>query len=528
MKLNHIFSGKRTDSTSQGIPIESDKNSSITPLGSNLKEIITRLRQDLGNSSDIVFRILEAGKGEKVQMAVIFTEGLIDKGFINDFIFNTLLTELNKIELQSLVIQKESLLETLKKTILPVEEITEISNFEELVMHMMSGDTILLIDRLSHGISVSAKGWADRGVTEPNSETVVRGPKDGFSETLRINTSLLRRRIKDPNLWIEIRKLGKRTQTDVAIAYIKGVASDNVIQEVQRRLDQIDVDGILESGYIEELIQDSPYSPFPLIYNTERPDKVASGLLEGRVAILVDGTPFVLLVPVLFIQFFQASEDYYHHFYISSLIRLLRFICFFLTLLVPAFYVAITTFHQEMIPTNLITNIAAQREGVPFPAAVEALLMEVTFEILREAGVRLPRAVGSAVSIVGALVLGEAAVQAGIVSPMMVIVVAITAISNFVSPAYNMAMSLRYLRFVFLILSSVFGLYGIVLGLITMVLHLCSLQSFGVPYMSPMSPFIKEDQKDSLLRLRRSGVFTRPHFIGENNMLRGKTNKKQK
>jgi len=203
-------------------------------------------------------------------------------------------------------------------------------DFNELFLNLLSGDTIVIINGVSHGMAIGTKGWTDRGIEEPRSESVVRGPRDGFTETLRTNTALLRRRIRDPNFWIETRRLGRRTKTDVSIAYIKGVASDRVVQEVHRRLDSIDIDAVLESGYIEEFVQDAPYSLFPTIYNTERPDKVVSAILEGRVAILVDGTPFVLLVPVVFIQFFQASEDYYHRFDISTLIRLLRFMCFFL------------------------------------------------------------------------------------------------------------------------------------------------------------------------------------------------------
>ena len=230
--------------------------------------------------------------------------------------------------------------------------------------------------------------------------------------------------------------------------FIKGIVNDKVVEEVRKRLDRIDIDGILESGYIEELIQDETYTPFPTVYNTERPDVIAAGLLEGRIAILVDGTPFVLLVPALFTQYFQSAEDYYQR-SDFGLLRMLRYLALFIALLGPSLYIAITTFHQEMLPTALLISLAAQREGVPFPAFIEALMMEVTFEILREAGVRMPRAVGQAVSIVGALVIGQAAVEAGIVSAAMVIVVSITAIANFSFPSFNMAISIRILRFVF-------------------------------------------------------------------------------
>jgi spore germination protein KA len=276
----------------------------------------------------------------------------------------------------------------------------------------------------------------------------------------------------------------------------------------------------LESGYIEELIQDETYTPFPTVYNTERPDVIAAGLLEGRVAILIDGTPFVLLVPALFGQFNQAAEDYYQRADIGTLLRLLRYLSFFIALLGPSLYIAITTFHQEMIPTPLLISLAAQREGVPFPAFIEALVMELTFEILREAGVRLPRAVGQAVSIVGALVIGQAAVEAGIISAAMVIVVSVTAIASFVFPSYNMAISVRILRFGLMGLAASFGLFGITLGLIAIVLHLCSLRSFGIPYMSPFAPFILADQKDMLFKVPLWGMFSRPRLISQKNVIR--------
>lgn len=319
---------------------------------------------------------------------------------------------------------------------------------------------------------------------------------------------------------LEMKQIGTVTQTDVGIMYIKGIANDEIIKEVHTRLDRINIDGILETGYIEELIQDKFLTPFPTLFNTERPDVVAADLLEGRIAIFVDGSPFVLTVPVLFIQFFQAAEDYYQRADIAFLLRVLRFVSFFIALLLPSLYIAITTFHQEMLPTQLLISLASQREGIPFPAFVEALVMEVTFEILREAGVRMPRAIGQAVSIVGALVIGQAAVEAGIISAAMVIVVALTAIASFVFPAFSMAISVRILRFAFMMVAATFGLYGITVGLIALVLHLSSIRSFGVPYMSPFAPFVTADQKDANFRFPHWGLFSRPRFISQQNVIR--------
>jgi spore germination protein KA len=323
---------------------------------------------------------------------------------------------------------------------------------------------------------------------------------------------------------METKQIGRETQTQVAVMYIKGIAEEAIIQEVHRRLDRIDIDGILESGYIEELIQDGTYSPFPTIYNSERPDVIAAELLEGKIAILVDGTPFVLVVPAFFVSFLHAPEDYYHRADISSLIRILRYIGMLIAFIAPSLYIAVTTFHQEMLPTDLLIGLAAQREGVPFPAFIEALLMELAFEILREAGIRMPRTIGPAVSVVGTLVIGQAAVEAGIVSPAMVIVVAITAISSFSFPSYSIANSFRMLRFPLMGLAASFGLYGIIVGVIALILHLCSLRTFGIPYMSPIAPFNLPDQKDVFIRAPWWAMVLRPKLLNRKNVTREKKN----
>jgi spore germination protein KA len=276
----------------------------------------------------------------------------------------------------------------------------------------------------------------------------------------------------------------------------------------------------LESGYIEELIEDNSYSPFPQLVNTERPDVAAANLLEGRVVILVDGTPFVLIAPISFFSLLQSPEDYYQRYMISSIIRILRFVFMVLSLLLPSLYVAVLTYHQEMVPTALLISVASSRESVPFPALVEALMMEVTFEALREAGVRLPKQVGAAVSIVGALVIGQAAVQAGLVSAPMVIVVAITGVSSFMVPHYTQGIALRMLRFPIILLAGTLGLLGVMLGVITIVVHLCTLRSFGIPYLTPIAPVKGRELKDALIRAPWWKMDTRPHLTGEFNSYR--------
>lgn len=494
------------------------KESSKESIKPSLQDNIEYIKTTVGNSSDIVTREIVLGSEHQIKAVICYTDGLVDTKSIQEFIMETLMADSTSID--SMISTEHDLLPLLKSRILAVGEIKDVTDFSSLFTSLLSGDTILLLDGYSQGLTIAMRSWKDRGVTESTTETVIRGPKEGFSESIRTNTALIRRKIKDPNLWLETKQIGKLTKTDVAIMYIKGIVNDDIVKEVHSRLDRIDIDGILESGYIEEFIEDETYTPFPTVYHSERPDVIAADLLEGKVAILVDGTPIVLVVPTMLISFIQAAEDYYQRADISTLIRLLRFLSIFISLLGPSLYIAITTFHQEMLPTQLLISLAAQREGVPFPAFIEALMMEVSFEILREASIRMPKAIAQSISIVGTLVIGSAAVDAGIVSAAMVIVIAITAVSSFVLPSFDLSMTIRMLRFLMMFLAAAFGLFGIIVGVIGLILHLCSLRSFGIPYMSPFGPFILEDQQDALFRIPRWGMRTRPRLISQKNINR--------
>ncbi|GAB1531915.1 MULTISPECIES: spore germination protein [Brevibacillus] len=489
----------------------------------SLDENLEKVKKELGNSTDLVTRQVRLEAVDQIVVGILYTEGLVDKNMISSLL-ESLMLHAKKAHIPAEAECEERSLILMKDFLLTIGGVEEVYDFDHLYDAILTGDTVILVDGYSNGFIANTKQWEDRGVQETSVQTVVRGSREAFSENLRTNTALVRRRINNRNLWLETVQIGDMTQTKVAMMYIKGVVQDSVVAEVKERLGKIEIDGILESGNIEEMIQDHTFTPFPTIYNTERPDSVAAGLLEGRVAILVDGTPIVLLVPAVFVQFFQSPEDYYMR-ADFGILRILRFISFFIALLGPSIYVAITTFHQEMLQTNLLMSIAAQREGVPFPAAVEALLMEFTFEMLREAGVRMPRAVGSAISIVGALVLGEAAVQAGLVSPATVIVVSITAITSFVFPSFSMSIPIRLLRFGLIALAASFGFIGIFVGMIALCIHLCTLRSFGVPYMAPLAPVNLADQKDTLLRIPIWMMHTRPHFLRQKNSVRERKSK---
>ncbi len=514
--IKNIFRTTSKDETASQSQQQEEKK-----LVSSLESNILEIKNSLGNSSDLVIRVIHIGAENNIKIGVLYTDGMINTAALQDLLDSLI----NKIKPSDIVpTDSTSLVSDIRKNAVTVGEVEEIKDFNTLITNILSGHAALLIENEPQAISVSIPGLEKRGVEEPQSATLIKGPRDGFTETLGTNTSLLRRRIRSSNLWLESKEIGRVTKTRVIIAYIKGLASEDIVKEVHHRLDKINIDAILETGNVEELIQDETYTPFPTIFSTERPDAVAGKLLEGRVAILVDGSPFVIVVPSLMVEFFQASEDYYQRADIATFLRFLRFFCFFIALLAPSLYIAVLTYHQEMLPTTLLVSIAAQREGIPFPAFFEALLMELTFEILREAGVRMPRAVGQAMSIVGALVLGQAAVQAGIVSNAMVIVVSMTAIANFCIPAINLAISIRLIRFVMMCLAAVFGLIGVMFGIVLLCIHLCTLRSFGVPYTSPFAPFILQDQKDTLFRFPLWSMFSRPRLINQNNVIREQNN----
>lgn len=472
--------------------MEHQKQEQSEPLQSSLRDNLQSFKNAVNDSPDIVIREWKVGENPSVQAALIFVTGLVDNRFINEFIMEPL------VQLSSL--PKERLTDIFKERLLPIGGIHESDEFGFLLTGLLSGDAVLLCDGYGRGLLIDSKGWEGRGVEEPNSQTVIRGPRDGFTENLTTNIALVRRRIVSSKLWSEHYRIGRVTKTRVAILYLDGIAPEQIVNEVRERLLRIELAGILESGYIEEMIQDKHWTVFPTVFNSERPDVISAGLLEGRVAIVVDGTPFVLMVPALFTHFFQAAEDYYQRFDISTLIRWLRYLAFAIALLGPSLYIAITTYHHDMLPPQLLISLSAQREEIPFPAFIEAIIMEITFELLREAGIRLPRAVGQAISIVGALVIGQAAVEAGIVSAAMVIVVSITAISSFIMPSYNLGISVRILRFGIMGLAACFGLFGVVAAVIMIIQHLCQLRSFGVPYMSPLTPVHISKQRDTLIR----------------------------
>ncbi len=491
-----------------------DEDLKSTKISKNLKENRVYLEGILGRNTDIVSREFRLGTGSKYAW-LVYLASLTKDARVGESILRPLMLENS---LAGIDRSRGDVIELIEKSILTAAEVrSKASSMYDVTNSILYGGVALFVDGCAEALLIDLKYWPQRPVEKADVEVVMRGSKESFTETIGVNTSLVRRRLRSPNLVIEGLNLGRETNTAINIAYLKGLVSPGLLREVKSRLGRIDIDGILESGYIEELIQDDPYSPFPQIGYSERPDRVVSSLLQGRVCIFTDGTPMVLYLPIEFGDMLQSPEDYYERYYYATAIRLLRFLGLAISLLLPSFYIAVTTFHQEMIPTQLLISIAAAREGVPFPAVLEALVMEITFEALREAGIRLPRAVGQAVSIVGALVIGQAAVQAGIVSPLMVIVVAITGIASFMIPAYNQALSMRLIRFPLMLLAATLGLFGVMTGVLAMLIHMAGLRSFGVPYLAPLAPLKISDLKDFIVRAPWWAMHKRPTELVKRN-----------
>ncbi len=473
-------------------------------LTKSLTQNLHLLTESAGQSVDLVVRrfVIASRPG-----AILYFEGLTDTIVLEEI--------LRSLEIDSVKVGAKRVdVQYIADRIVISEEVKLSRGVKDILQSLALGDVAVLVEGNDQSIICDARGWPLRSVEEPEAEITLRGPHDGFIENTRVNLSLLRRRLRTPNFWTENFEIGSLSKTAVVIGYIKGLASEELLAEVRSRLQGIDTDHILDSGQIEEFILDQPYTIFPTVLRTERPDRVVGNLLEGRVVILVENTPVALVVPTPFIAFLQAPDDYNEIVPIGSFVRLLRGISGFVALFLPGAYVAIINYHQELLPSELLLRVTATREGVPFPVVFEIFFMEAVFEVLREAGVRLPRAIGAAISIVGALVLGDAAISAGLVSPAAVIVVAFTAIASFTVPIFSIGIAGRLGRFAFIILGGVFGLFGIQLGFLFLAVHMAGLRSFGYPYLSPLAPLIISDLKDVGIRDYWWKMIRRPKLEG--------------
>lgn len=457
-----------------------------TKLSANMTENLTWLQTALGNSPDLITRLVVPER-----IAVAFLVELVDYRMIQEGVI---------APLQARPDTSPPALKDLAAGVVQAPGYACLTDRDQVITHLFRGFTAIFVDGHAEALLVATQGGEQRTPDEPPSEPAVRGPRIGFVESLDTNRSLIRRRLTDPALRIETMTLGQNTGVRVDVFHLEGKAPPDLVTEVRQRLKRIQTNGVLDAGTIGEFIEDSPWSPFPQILSTERPDRVVACLITGKVVIMCDGSPTALLTPSVFWDFLEVPEDYYERWWAATLVRMIRALSVFLSFTLPALWVSLTVFHQELLPTPLALSVAGGRERIPLPAVLEALVLEFAFEVLREAGARLPRSWGQATSIVGGLVIGQAAVQAGLVSPSMVIIIATTGLASFATPAFSAAYAFRILRFGILGLAGSFGVLGFGFGLMLIVLHMLHLKSFGAEYLSPVLPLMPKGADDVLVR----------------------------
>lgn len=470
-----------------------------------------RLKELIKESPDVIYYNFTTFTGMKAM--VVYIEGLIFKEMLDRDIIGKFLTECKSAKVVSEELDADRV-----KSLIHAADVDDTDNIGEAADKVLDKNVAMFVEGVPTALIIPAPTQDKRSIEEPAAEVVSRGPREGFVEVLSVNRMLIRKIIRNRNLVFEDMKLGRQTSTSISLVYIDGIYNADVLKELKTRLLKIDMGSILDSGYIQGLIKDNPYSPYETVGYTERPDVVAGKILEGRIGILVDGSPVVLTVPYLFLENFQASEDYYNNFLTATLLRTIRFLSFMVTILTPGLYVALTTHHQAMIPTKLLLSFISARQGVPFPVIVEVMGMIWVFSMLKETGVRMPRAIGQTISIVGALVLGQAVVQAKFISAPVVIIVAITGITSFFFYRLNSAVLVS--RFMTTILSAFLGLYGLIFSVIILSMYLLSLRSFGIPYMGYIGTLDSQEMRDTLIRAPWWFMDLRPQALARHNIRR--------
>ncbi|MFE5323356.1 spore germination protein [Paenibacillus sp. NPDC056579] len=468
-------------------------------ISCSLYQNYERLDKAFANCSDIIITRYRFGPRFEYESIAVYCESLIDSHKVN--FLQTVLQDLSEREnkpIEAVNIEEVKLF--FSRQGVSTRPAVVWTHFPETVHAVLNGEVVIFLDSWEFALGFPAYAVETRQVGEPINEPVVRGPHDSTVESITKNIGVLRSRLRDSQFKIQTITTQGQTKSVVAYGYMDGNVNPETLAEFKRRIVQVQDLNILETSYVEELIEDSTYSPFPQYRYTERPDVAISALLDGKIIVLVSGTPSILICPGLFVEFLSTSEDYYERTVYSTLVRTIRFAAFFMALTLPSLYIAFSTYHPELIPTVLLLAILDTREGIPFPAYLEALIMEFFFEIMREAGIRLPRPVGSAVSIVGALVIGQAAIQAKIASPIMVIVVALTGIASFSMPQYNLGITVRILRFPLMIFAATLGVFGLMIGYLLILLHLTALRSLGQPYLSAYAPLHPGQLRDVLIR----------------------------
>ena len=483
-------------------------------VSANLRENEKYLRSRLENCSDILIRPMRLGDKHKVDCLMVYIEVAVSNMMLDD-------SALGKMINHFWEISPEDIQEFVRHNSLGIADVKKLENLDESIDAMLAGNAVFFIDGYDKAMKISSKGYPSTGVMEAESEKVLRGSREGFSDSVKSNSALIRKRLRDTRLKVEEYKIGVRSHTLTQVLYMDDLVHEGLLEEVKERLEEFQIDGILDSGMLEQLTEDVWYSPFPQYQTTERPDRAVQEILKGKVVILCDNSPEALILPGNFSSFMESSEDWYHRFEMASFLRILRYLAVIMATVLPGLYLAVIRFHTQILPSALILSFAEAREGVPFSSVVELIFLELAFELIREAGVRVPGSLGNAIGIVGGLVIGQAAVEANLVSPIVVMIVALTALGSMTVPNEEFAAAFRLVKYGFLILGGYLGIYGIVLGVYLVIGHLAGLISFGIPYLVP---FIKKEQKGSkgegVLRVPLRKRVLRPLYAREEQKIR--------
>lgn len=507
-----LFTRYKTKKETELYSYLSDFQPNNFDVSSNVEENLHILQKEYFHDvEDLYIREFRSAQNQIV-LVVVYLTTIVDRTIIDEGVLNAL-PNLDDDDLAA-----SEVVEELVTTGIPIANMGIYTDMVSVVNGLLEGKAVFFFKGHSNAYLYSATQIPQRSVEEPTSEMTIHGPRDGFNEDIGTNIGLIRKRIRSHLLKVKVLKLGSITNTQVSILYMDTLARPDIIAEVMSRIQNIQIDSVISAEQLIEFLQDNPYSIFPLLNVTERPDCIVGNLLEGRICILVDGIPFVIFGPITLLTLIQSPDDYYFSPYISTALRFLRILAIGISLLLPSLYIALISFHQEMIPTKLVLSIQKGREAVPFPSLIEVIIMEIAFEILREAGTRLPKMLGATVSVVGGLIIGEAVVRAGIISPLMVVIVSSTAISSFAIPSFHLAISLRILRFIFIGLAGFSGFFGIIWGILMLMIHLSGLRSLSVPFFTPIAPFVIKDWKDTMLRLPFWNLNSYPKHLVKGNL----------
>lgn len=486
-------------------------------INENLDSIMQQITQAVGQNVPLKSKKIQIGQAPTLPAIIFYMDGLVNLDIINRDILNPLMLHVNEH-----IAPEKNPSAYLCERYIAVSGTSLEKNVEEVANGLKSGKTVIILDKANEFIMIDTAGGEYRKISEPSDEMSLRGSRESFVENLDTNITMLKREIKDSSLSIEYSVIGRRSKTPLALVYIDNIVDKNILNNVKEKIKMIDVDFVSGTGMIEQYIEDWTYTIFPQVIYSERPDRIASKLMEGKIAVLLQGTPFVFTVPTLFIEFFHTVEDYYERTIIANVLRLLRILSIFIVISFPAIYLTLLKFNTEMIPIDFVVPIVRSRTGIPLTPFIEILVLEILVEILREGGLRLPSKIAQTIGIVGGIIISDAAIQAGVVSPSTLLVVGIATISSFLIPIHEMSYTIRLLRFPMLLLANMMGVFGIATGFIILMIHLLSLRSFGVPYLT----FYKSDLKDFLIRAPLWQMNRRPKAIPNSNNIRQKKTEK--